>query len=464
MSDNFEPIAQAFETWAGTATPANQSEEGQLLRIASAVSSLAATGGGPASPSPFDSPFTLATDFYEPTDADFGFAIERALAALKAGVEAPEGAIYKGSGPLLIPAGDYSCGSRKIDITHTLRLMGQGSGLAGGAVTRLRFTPGGGFRVQRYNTQGARQMLFPTGVGGDGTIIEGLWIDGGYSGTPASGNHGIDLIARAEVRDCQIYDFGGNGINVVASTGGGAGIEGNANCSMFSSLRIGNCKDGMYFDGADANACNTIGADCSGNREWGIRDDSFLGNAFTGCHTSANVSGPYKTSNVNACSVFVACYSEGDQPPSQIQRPSMVLGGLHGAGVVGGSYIAGGNDDFGIRMFAPINVEGAAFGDLNIRSSSHQRIFFLKGGVDAGSIVASDGRMFFNQPAGQYFDFRVNGVQPATIDANGINFPAGKTINFASLTNAANDAAAATAGVPVGSVYRNGSALMVRVA
>ena len=41
------------------------------------------------------------------------------------------------------------------------------------------------------------------------------------------------------------------------------------------------------------------------------------------------------------------------------------------------------------------------------------------------------------------------------------NFPA--SINVAALTNAANDAAAATAGVPLHGMYRNGSVLQVRV-
>jgi hypothetical protein len=35
--------------------------------------------------------------------------------------------------------------------------------------------------------------------------------------------------------------------------------------------------------------------------------------------------------------------------------------------------------------------------------------------------------------------------------------------NYAALKNAANDGAAATAGVPVGELYRNGSVLMVRI-
>lgn len=37
-------------------------------------------------------------------------------------------------------------------------------------------------------------------------------------------------------------------------------------------------------------------------------------------------------------------------------------------------------------------------------------------------------------------------------------------LNVKTLVNAANDAAAATAGVPVGAFYRNGSAIMIRTA
>ena len=37
-------------------------------------------------------------------------------------------------------------------------------------------------------------------------------------------------------------------------------------------------------------------------------------------------------------------------------------------------------------------------------------------------------------------------------------------LDISSLVNAINDAAAASAGVPVGGMYRNGSVLMVRVA
>lgn len=47
--------------------------------------------------------------------------------------------------------------------------------------------------------------------------------------------------------------------------------------------------------------------------------------------------------------------------------------------------------------------------------------------------------------------------------ANALNYLL-TVADFTSLTNAANDAAAATAGVSIGELYRNGSVVMVRVA
>lgn len=54
-------------------------------------------------------------------------------------------------------------------------------------------------------------------------------------------------------------------------------------------------------------------------------------------------------------------------------------------------------------------------------------------------------------------------VDVASISTTSLNINSSKTINFASITDAADDAAAATAGVALGDVYRTGSALKVRV-
>ena len=61
---------------------------------------------------------------------------------------------------------------------------------------------------------------------------------------------------------------------------------------------------------------------------------------------------------------------------------------------------------------------------------------------------------------------RVSHLSDARQTAEGINRALRRTdlLQLENLANAANDAAAATAGVSVGAYYRNGSILMIRVA
>jgi hypothetical protein len=94
----------------------------------------------------------------------------------------------------------------------------------------------------------------------------------------------------------------------------------------------------LYLDGPDANAGVAIQLDCSDNRGWGIYDSSFLGNTFIACHTAANGAGPYKTDDPNQRSLFLSCYAEEGQPPSEVMHCSMLIGGLHGPGFTGGGF------------------------------------------------------------------------------------------------------------------------------
>jgi hypothetical protein len=53
--------------------------------------------------------------------------------------------------------------------------------------------------------------------------------------------------------------------------------------------------------------------------------------------------GAYQTDNANARNTLVGCYSEGDQGPSQIVKPTIISGGLNGAGVKGTGFWQDGN-------------------------------------------------------------------------------------------------------------------------
>jgi len=91
----------------------------------------------------------------------------------------------------------------------------------------------------------------------------------------------------------------------------------------------------LLVDGADVNAGVVTALDCSSNGGWGINDSSFLGNTYVACHVDGNTLGSYRSDDPNARNVFVGCYSEGGWPASSIAFPSIVVGGLHGAGFTG---------------------------------------------------------------------------------------------------------------------------------
>ena len=173
-----------------------------------------------------------------------------------------------------------------------------------------------------------------TTSGADGTIITGLTIlRGNGADTTIDGvTHGIRLRARAQVGFCQVSGFAGNGIHIVATSGGTAETQGNANNFSLSNLIIRNNWHGVFVDGADVNAGSGYLIDSSSNSGWGIFDSSFLGNTWIACHGAENGLGTYKTDNANARSVFVGCYEESGQPKSSIISPSLHVGGLSDVG------------------------------------------------------------------------------------------------------------------------------------
>lgn len=357
-----------------------------------------------------------------------GPAFVAALAALAAR------GTFGGSARLIVPAGDYYLGNTTLDITHALVIEGEGSGMVGGVPTRLRWNGGAtGIRVQYNITAGDRQIV-ANHASGAATIIRGLHLNGGYAGA-AGAWHGIDLMARAHIVDCQAYLWAGNGFNIVATAGGGAGLEGNANCFKIDHCSGYGCKNGLFLSGADANAGTIVGGDYSQNREWGVRDDSFLGNTFVGVHTAANVSGPYKTTNANARSLFLGCYSEGDQPSAQVAAPSLIIGGLHGAGTGGSSapvLTTSGNFEMVCDAASGFAVRPAGSNAVLSIDAPTSILFF--GGtaynncdLEIYSDAATSG---YNVPAGRKHSFSVDFVTTAEVDASGINLPAAKVLRI----------------------------------
>lgn len=179
--------------------------------------------------------------------------------------------------------------SQELNFKLTVWLRGNGGGgLENKTPCPLRFPiDTRGIIVNRVDT--FSNGLDPSGVttGADGSIISGISFIGG--GGSDVGAHGIWMRARAVLENFRVTGFAGNGVHIVASASGAAGVRGNANNWKMSNARItSNGAWGIFVDGPDVNAGYGDKIDCSSNRRGGIYDSSFLGNTWVAPHTASN--------------------------------------------------------------------------------------------------------------------------------------------------------------------------------
>lgn len=187
--------------------------------------------------------------------------------------------------PIYIPNGRYYIG-QTIQLKRQVHIFGEGSGINSDQTAFLVFPPDTtGIIVHRQDTIDDTTEAATTGA--DGTIIDGIRL----LSTPGTdkAKHGIWLRARAVLRNFDASGFSGNGINIVATSGGAPADQGNANNFYIQSARVtGNGGSGVYIRGADVNAGILIGVDASHNGRSGIEDRAFLGNTHIGHHVSYN--------------------------------------------------------------------------------------------------------------------------------------------------------------------------------
>jgi hypothetical protein len=300
---------------------------------------------------------------------------------------------------LYFPDGQYSCDST-IHLKKQVHMVGTGCGLAGSGSTRIYFPADvDGLVVHRADTN-AGGIEDPPTTGADGAIIEGLSFLGG-GGVGAA--NGIRLRARAILINVECTGFSGDGFQVRANVSGDNATRGNANNFQvaYSSFK-NNGKRGMFLDGPDSNAGVIIGSDASQNGEQGFFDSSFLGNTFVGCHTNLNTAEPYKTDNDNARSLFLGCYSEANQVPSDIVPQSFAVGGLHAAGFTASSqWLACDASGLGMRTLkvqewcraAQFELLGAEVGiwRLRFQTGTDYDLRFDLGNLDAAQVFRISG-------------------------------------------------------------------------
>ena len=219
-----------------------------------------------------------------------GAAFVAALAFLKA--QAINGYGYsRGSAELFVPAGVYFLGTTTLDLTHSLTIRGESVGGAAGGSTVLKWTSGTtGIRTQAYNTIGATGFVAPPAPNnGQGmATIRNINLHGGFIVGVESEAHGIHMRVSTNIIDVGIENFPGDGIFARCSAGLGGTAEGNANSSFIDHVYAQNCRNGLYLDAADTNACTIIAFNGNVNRQWGVWDSSFLGNTYVGCHSAGN--------------------------------------------------------------------------------------------------------------------------------------------------------------------------------
>lgn len=188
-----------------------------------------------------------------------------------------------------IPAKHYYC-SGTINVHATLHMFGDGSGAPNAKGTLIRFGDNcNGIVLNDYRTHG-------DGLGsqGDssGSIVEGLSLDGGNvgynsgtgafvlgDGSSASG-HGIRIRSTGcTLRDIAGTFWGGDLININATSGSGGATEGNANNWTVRNIwGIYNDGSALGVYGSDANAGTSENINGVQNRIANINDRSFLGN------------------------------------------------------------------------------------------------------------------------------------------------------------------------------------------
>jgi hypothetical protein len=329
-----------------------------------------------------------------------------------------------------------------VTVRSTVRLTGDSAGQQASAPsTVLRFPPDvHGFLVENYNT-GSSGGVTPSAYGGGGTTFERLHILARAPGTGTahgiwarsrilvqdcfvgrfSGN-GIHIRASATASDlqkgnansfrilgcvvlgnengifidgadtnagfigyCDATQNRGYGIwdsSFLGNTIIGCHAEGNGSYGSGGSLATGIVSHGGSHYSVMPGQAGSASTTTPGTNPaiWNYVGPGGVSNEVPAWTTGMALrdGGAYRSDDTAARNIFIGCYSEGSQPPSYLLSSAIVLGGLHGAGIIGnvadlqgtpygfgnarGNLVAQATDATGIQV-AAIGGDGGS-GDL----------------------------------------------------------------------------------------------------
>ena len=326
---------------------------------------------------------------------------------------------------IVFPRGRMQFTGNPIHLKKRVRLIGEAGGIqAQGKGSEIVFANNQDGFVVNSSTTNNGTVIPNDGLNAGGTSFENLFFrpldKNGPSGTDLSQfGSGIRMRSPAVIRSCHFDGFGESGIIVEASTSTIYLREyGNANNFLIENVRVGQCgSHGISIYGNNANSGVLIGTDCSSNRGAGINDASTLGNTYINCHTANNEGGPYLCDDTNAASIFIGCYTEGDQPPAYGNIKTIVAGGLQGAGWLSGPP---GNRTEGLthveaKTITPFSVTETTSINKQLRVNSHSSSILdviLGGnitGFPSGSILDQNGQSFcYYDSASKELQWRYN--------------------------------------------------------
>ncbi len=197
---------------------------------------------------------------------------------------------------LYFPPGRYAL-SRTLSLKQQVRLLGESRGNGVGSATTLLFpTNVTGILINRHNTDDLVGSTAPT-TSAEGSVLEGITVQGGDGPDRASSATGIYARARCTLIRCEAKYVPRDGVAFIANEAGE--LLGNCNQSVVRDCSVrGNGRHGLYLFGDNANACIIENLDTVFNGGFGFCDATTIGQTWIGGHSASNGklgAGPFGT-------------------------------------------------------------------------------------------------------------------------------------------------------------------------
>jgi hypothetical protein len=312
--------------------------------LAAAITAPTAAGGAWLAGHPAATTAQANPGFVNITD--FGCVADGAAGTPTDNTANLQAALDSGTNEVLVPPGVFMCRG-KLHVRRGLTLRGV-SGSQWYCPSEIRWGLGtdAGICLDSYGDNADQ------GQRADWCCVEKLALRQFYGPSVSYKADGITAHCPFSIRDCWVDGFTGDGIHVEGYVDGAP--AGNPNLwQVRDTMSSNNQGSGLYVKGTDSNAGTCIALSAIGNKQWGVDDNSFLGNLYLGNHYRDNLAGPDRYQGGVNYSTVVGCYTEGGSKASSYNPFTYVLGGQRGAGTAGGQRLLPGDSTLRLQSNKP---------------------------------------------------------------------------------------------------------------